>query len=48
VVAAGLVLPDANTCQSCHNPKSPFYTPFDFATRQTKGVHQHFPLKYQH
>lgn len=48
VVAAGLVLPDANTCQTCHNAKSPFYAPFDFQSRKTKGVHEHFPLKYQH
>lgn len=48
VVKAGLVLPDANTCQACHNPKSPFYAPFDFQSRKAKGVHQHFPLKYQH
>ncbi len=48
VVKAGLVLPDANTCQTCHNPKSPFYKSFDFKTRQAHGVHEHFPLKYQH
>ncbi|MBZ5648153.1 MAG: cytochrome c family protein [Acidobacteriia bacterium] len=48
VVAAGLVLPDAKACQGCHNSKSEFYKPFDFESRQAKGVHQRFPLKYQH
>ncbi len=48
VIAAGMVLPDANTCKACHNEKSPFYKPFDFATRKAQGTHEHLPLKYPH
>jgi hypothetical protein len=48
LVAAGLNIPDAKTCQACHNERSPFYTPFDFATRKNQGTHQHLPLKYPH
>ena len=48
LVAAGLVIPEAQTCESCHNKKSPFYTPFDFQTRKNQGTHQHLPLKYPH
>jgi len=33
LVAAGMVMPTAETCQKCHNKKSPFYQPFDFKTR---------------
>ncbi|HSA94172.1 MAG TPA: cytochrome c family protein [Terriglobales bacterium] len=48
LIAAGLILPDENVCKACHNPKSPFYQPFDFALRKTQGVHAHVPLKYKH
>ena len=48
LVAAGLVVPDENLCKTCHNPKSPFYQPFDYAKRKTDGVHAHTPLKYAH
>ncbi len=48
VIAAGMVIPDAKTCQACHNEKSPFYKPFDFATRKGQGTHEHLPLKYPH
>jgi len=48
LVAAGLNIPDAKTCQVCHNKRSPFFTPFDFETRKAQGTHQHFPLKYPH
>lgn len=48
VVAAGLVIPDAETCHVCHNKKNPFNKPFDFASRKNQGTHQHLPLKYPH
>ena len=48
VVAAGLIIPTAETCQKCHNEKSPFYKPFNFEERKTVGVHENFPLKYEH
>lgn len=48
VVAAGLIIPDAKTCQTCHNEKSPFYQPFDFEKRKAQGVHQISELKYKH
>lgn len=48
VQAAGLILPDVKTCQTCHNPKSPFYQPFDFEERKAKGVHPIVPLKFKH
>ncbi len=48
VVAAGMVIPEAKTCQACHNERSIFYKPFDFATRKAQGTHDHLPLKYSH
>lgn len=48
LVAAGMVLPSAQTCAACHNKKSPFYKPFDYAARLREGVHAHAPLKYKH
>lgn len=48
LVAAGMVMPSAETCQTCHNQKSPFYKPFDYQTRLHEGVHAHEPLKYKH
>ena len=48
VVAAGMVVPSAETCAQCHNKKSPFYKPFDFQTRVKEGIHAHEPLKYKH
>ena len=48
VVAAGMVVPDAETCQACHNPKSPFSSPFDYEARKRQGTHEHLPLKYSH
>ena len=48
VIAAGMVIPEAKTCQACHNEKSPFYKPFEFETRKNQGTHQHLPLKYPH
>lgn len=41
----------AEQCTVCHNKDNPFAGPdykFDFATEKTKGVHEHFPLRYPH
>lgn len=48
VVAAGLIMPDVKTCQTCHNEKSPFYKPFDFEKRKAQGVHKSFEMKFKH
>lgn len=48
LVAAGLVVPDEKLCKTCHNPKSPFYQPFDYAARKAVGIHEHTPLKFAH
>lgn len=48
VVAAGMVVPSAETCAQCHNKKSPFYKPFDFQARVKEGIHAHEALKYKH
>ncbi|MFQ5663302.1 MAG: cytochrome c family protein [Terriglobia bacterium] len=48
LVAAGMVIPSAETCQSCHNEKSPFYQAFDYEARVGQGTHVHKPLKYKH
>lgn len=48
LVAAGMVVPSAETCKRCHNEKSPFYTPFDYEARKRQGTHAHQPLKYPH
>ncbi len=40
-VAAGLVLPDEQTCLGCHNSESPtFPGSFDFEAMKAEGVHQ--------
>ena len=36
---AGLVLPDENTCKTCHNDKSPTFKGFDFASAKEKIKH---------
>lgn len=38
-VAAGMRLPDEKTCKGCHNPESPSYKPFDFASFAAKIAH---------
>lgn len=48
LVATGLVVPSAETCKTCHNPKSPFHQPFDYQTRLRQGTHTHQPLRYKH
>jgi len=40
-IAAGLKLPDAATCEGCHNEQSPtFKGDFDFETMKAEGVHE--------
>jgi hypothetical protein len=52
LVAAGLVAKvTAETCTKCHNEDSPFLEPgdtFDFEAKVKEGIHEIFPLKYQH
>jgi hypothetical protein len=49
LVAVGLVGQVGNEqCAICHNPKSPFYKPFDFEKRVKEGAHEKLPLKYPH
>ena len=48
VVAAGLIIPEAKTCEGCHNEENPFHKPFNFETQKNQGTHQHLPLKYRH
>ncbi len=50
LVNVGLVSPpQAVTCtERCHNKKSPFFQPFDFAKRKSEGTHTHELLKYKH
>jgi len=38
-VAAGMVVPDENTCKTCHNPESPTFKGFDFAKALEKIAH---------
>ena len=35
----GLIIPDETVCKKCHNPESPNYKPFDFATYSQKIAH---------
>jgi hypothetical protein len=35
-----------DSCKNCHNDKSPFYKEITFD--KDKGLHAHFPMKYQH
>jgi len=48
LLAAGLVAPTVAICEQCHNKKSPFFKPFDFAERIKQGIHAHEALKYKH
>lgn len=38
-VAAGLLLPNEETCLQCHNEKSPTYKPFDYAKKWAQIAH---------
>ena len=49
LIALGLISPPTEAqCTVCHNDKSPFFQPFDFAKRKVEGTHEHKPLKYPH
>ncbi|MBI4466240.1 MAG: hypothetical protein HY656_02280 [Acidobacteria bacterium] len=48
LIAVGLRVPDEKVCQTCHNSKSAFFQPFDYAPRKAQGMHEHTPLKYAH
>lgn len=38
-IAAGMIVPDENTCKGCHNPESPTFKGFDFAQALQKVAH---------
>jgi len=38
-LAKGLILPDEKMCKTCHNPESPTYKPFDYATASKAIAH---------
>ena len=38
-IAAGMKIPDEQTCKGCHNPESPSYKEFDFKTYHAKIAH---------
>jgi hypothetical protein len=51
VVAVGLVHPiDKEVCTACHNANNPTNPDedFDFENRKHEGVHEIYPLKYDH
>jgi hypothetical protein len=52
VVAAGMVEKvGADQCTPCHNSESPFVGDdfvFDYEANKDEGLHEHFPLKYEH
>jgi len=37
--AAGLLIPDEDTCKKCHNEESPTFKEFDFAARSAEIAH---------
>ena len=45
MLAAGLIVPNADNCTTCHNEKSPTFEDFDFEKRKDEGVHEHKELK---
>jgi nitrate/TMAO reductase-like tetraheme cytochrome c subunit len=40
-VAAGLIVPNEDTCKGCHVGAPHDQKPFDYATAKEKGVHEH-------
>lgn len=48
LVAAGMIVPSAETCKGCHNKNSPFYQSFDYQAHLRKGIHAHTPSQYKH
>jgi hypothetical protein len=50
LIAVGLVHPvDESVCVQCHNENVPIpdYV-FNYEEMKGKGLHEHFPLKYNH
>jgi hypothetical protein len=50
LIAVGLTHPvDESVCVQCHNENVPIpdYT-FDFASKKAEGIHENYPLKYDH
>ena len=45
MLAAGMIVPNADNCKTCHNEKSPTFEEFDFETRKDEGTHEHKELK---
>jgi hypothetical protein len=43
-IAAGLIIPDKNTCLACHNQKSPTFKPFNYEER-VKAIAHPLPKK---
>ena len=39
-IKAGLIIPNEKTCVKCHNPESPTYKPFNYATSEAKIAHK--------
>ncbi len=35
-------------CLACHNDQSPTVESFDYETMKDEGLHELFPLKYEH
>ena len=52
LVAAGMVAEVGNEqCVACHNADNPFVGAdfvFDYEANKDEGIHEHFPLKYEH
>lgn len=39
-IAAGLIIPNEETCKKCHNKKSPYFKEFNFEEAKKIGVHE--------
>ncbi|GAB4313617.1 MAG: cytochrome c family protein [Bacteroidales bacterium] len=39
-IAAGLIIPDAKTCEGCHNEDNPFHKPFNYDEYYKKIAHE--------
>lgn len=45
MTAAGLIIPNADSCKTCHNEESPFYKEFDFEAAKERDTHDHSEMK---
>lgn len=45
MLASGLIVPNADTCKTCHNEKSPTFEDFDFEKKKEEGLHENKELK---